>query len=104
MEKQLKFSPLSPLLIEKGVIFECRIAVLGDYEVGILHLFPHSKIRNHKHCVHWEVYLDLKSKKIIDVCDIGQSHGLENDTDEILEVIFIEGNNGVAIPDEFKTL
>ncbi len=104
---KLVFKPLSPEMIEKGEIEKCKIAEMeeGDYEIGLLRLMPGAKIKKHLHDKNWEIYIIHKNNyspnDIIDVCNLGESHELENTTNEVMEVIYIKGNNGVQIPKIF---
>lgn len=90
---------LSPELVEKGKITKRQIAVLGDYEIGILTLDPISKIKKHKHEENWEIYIKIPWGIVFDVCDIGNEHELGNSSYKKLYVLYIKGNNGVPIPD-----
>lgn len=95
-----KLEQLSPELVEKGHITKQRIAILGNYEIGILTLGIFSKIRRHRHEANWEIYIEMPWGRVIDVCEIGKSHELENDSHNPLKVLYVKGNNGVPIPND----
>ena len=95
-----KMKILSPELVEKGTVLKREIAVLGDYEIGILMVHPHSKIKKHDHIDNWEIYVDIPYGFIIDVCEIGNSHDFDNDSDNPRDILYIKGYNGVPIPNE----
>lgn len=96
----IKSEELNPKLVEKGRITKRQIAVLGDYEIGILYLDSYSKIKKHKHKNDWEIYVELPFGIITDVCDVGKSHELENDDFNPVDVLYIKGKNGVPLPDD----
>lgn len=79
---------------------ECKIAVLENYEIGIITLNPFSKIEKHKHENEWEIYAETPWGRVLSVCHVGESHGLENNTHHSLDVLYIKGKNGVPIPDD----
>lgn len=95
-----KFEVLPPELVEKGVITKRQIAVLENYEIGILTLYPLSKIKRHEHKKNWEIYIEIPWGIVLGVCDVGESHELENDHYNPKNVLYIKGNNGVPIPDD----
>ena len=95
-----KMEMLSPDLVEKGTILKRKLAVLGDYEIGILMVHPHSKIKMHEHIGCWEIYVDIPYGIIIDICEIGDSHEFSNYSDNPRDILYIKGYNGVPIPNE----
>lgn len=102
--KELVFESLSPEMIEKGEVKKSKITDLeGKYEIGVLQLFPKSKIRKHLHTKDWEIYIMYNKKytpdDIISICKVGEEHEIENDTDEVLKIIYIKGNKDVAFPE-----
>lgn len=94
-----KFEGLPPEMVEKGKIQKRQIAVLGNYEIGILKLDPFSKIKKHKHNENWEIYFTLGGQ-VLDVCNVGEEHELSNNHYKSIDVLYIKGNNGVPIPDD----
>lgn len=93
-----KFEQLSPELVEKGHIQKRQIAALENYEIGTLILGPFSKIKKHKHENDWEVYFETPWGRVLGVCNVGESHELENNTHHSIYVLYIKGKNGVPIP------
>lgn len=89
---------LSTQWLEKGEATKFKIADLeGDFEVEILRVDPHTKIKNHRHEKNWEIQINLNTGEIISVCKVGESHELENNTDKVWNILCIKGNNGVPL-------
>ena len=95
-----KFEQPSPEVVENEHFKKRKIAVLENYEIGIITLNPFSKIEKHKHENEWEIYAETPWGRVLSVCHVGESHGLENNTHHSLDVLYIKGKNGVPIPDD----
>lgn len=78
-------------LVERGEVFKTLVVEAKDYTVSLLTLLPNSAIKEHEHVDDQEWYF-IVSEKTIKVCSKGDSHSLENNTDDIMFVLSIKYN------------
>lgn len=63
----------------------------GVTEISILELSPNSEIALHTHPKDTEIYF-LLNKALGTLCEIGDSHSLENETEDIMTVVSIKSS------------
>lgn len=89
----MKTGSLPEVLIERGKIDRTVIykneRSTEITEISLLELSPGAKIKVHWHYNDSEIYYKIDSKEI-EYCRVGEKHGLENKTKEILRVISIK--------------
>lgn len=81
--------PLSESLVERGEVFKTLVLETKDCTIVLLTLLPGAKIREHQHVDDKECYYDIKNK-VAKICSKGDSHSLENNTEEIMFVLSIK--------------
>ena len=88
-------TPLSSKIVKRGNVmkklFFSNPNAEGITEISILELSPNSEIALHKHTDDTEIYFIL-NKALGTLCEIGDSHSLENKTNDIMTVISIKSS------------
>ena len=98
----VKPQSLPPEMVERGKINKFVICKQETFEIGMLDLFPDSKIKKHKHTIDWEIYF-IPNTKEYRFCRIGQEHELENNSNSILQVFYIKSKADMNTID-FKSI
>lgn len=76
-------------LIEAGEVLVDKIIAAYRFEVSLLVLFPGAAIKRHTHSTDEEYYYCI-NEKVITKCKVGDSHGLINDSEEIMYVVSVK--------------
>lgn len=76
--------------IAKGNVFRVMLTEEEIGSSGFLFSFPGSEIFMHEHINDWEEYTFPDGH--VEKCNVGESHCLKNDTDELLVVHFAKHN------------
>lgn len=84
-----KVTTIDESLIEAGVILKAFIYEDDECYVSILMLSPGARIKEHKHTIDSEAYFIVKTQEL-KVCEIGESHSLENPYSEWMPVLSIK--------------
>ena len=89
VEKMGNVATIDTDLIERGFVLKSSVYYDEDCEVALLMLSPNAKIKKHKHVNDSEYYFMVKDNLFVG-CKKGESHELENLSDEWLPVISIK--------------
>ena len=81
--------PLPQSLVERGEVFKTLVLETKECTMVLLTLFPGAKIREHQHVDDKECYYYVKDK-VAKICSVGDSHSLENNSDEVMFVLSIK--------------
>ena len=81
--------PLPKTLVERGEVFKTLVLETKECTIALLTLLPGAKIREHQHIDDKECYYYVKDK-VAKICSMGDSHSLENKTNEIMFVLSIK--------------
>ena len=88
-------TPLPPKIIKRGNVMKKLLFsnpnAKGITEISILELSPNSEIALHTHTNDTEIYF-LLNKNLGTLCEIGNSHSLENETNDIMTVVSIKSS------------
>lgn len=80
---------LKPRFVECGEILIDKIISTNRFEVSLLVLFPGAKIKKHTHVTDEEFYYCI-NEKVVTKCNVGESHDLANNGDEIMFVLSVK--------------